>query len=326
MPIDLPDYAKATETDFSSVPVIDISKHDDLATLGAALVSAAQTSGFFYVAGHGVDQAMVEAAFAAARRFFALPEEEKAQIAVQTDQRGWMAQGMTRLEGSRTHDAKEVFFWGWEIEATDPDLALPLVACNRWPDDFCPGLRRDVTPYYLSIVGLGRQLMSALALGLGKDARFFDAAYEKPLARGQLVYYPAMSSEDVEAGRFGAAAHTDFGALTILKQDDVGGLQVRNRAGTWISAPPIPDTFVCNIGDLLEQWTNGRLVSTPHRVLNTAGHDRFSIPVFFDPSSATVIDPADFAEPDEALAFPPISAGAHISGRNKKNFSQYEKR
>ena len=107
-------------------------------------------------------------------------------------------------------------------------------------------------------------------------------------------------------------------------QDNNGGLQVQNKAGDWIAAPPIDGTFVCNIGDLLEQWTNGRLVSTKHRVLNVSKHDRYSIPIFFDPNSKTIIDPADFAG-DAPLAYEAKTAGEHILARNKKNFGQYSK-
>ena len=322
---DLPAYAQVRAVDFSGIPVVDVQGFSDPAAIGAALVDAATTTGFFYISGHDVPADLTQGAFAAAKAFFARPEAQKASVAVDQNHRGWMAQGMTRLEGSKTFDAKEVFFWGRDIAPDDPDIGQPLVAGNQWPETVDPGLRQGIAPYYAAVVDLGRNLMSALALGLGKPADFFTAAYDKPLARGQLVYYPRMDQAALDAGRFGAAEHTDFGALTILKQDDVGGLQVKNRAGDWIAAPPIPDTFVCNIGDLLERWTNGRLISTPHRVLNTAGVDRFSIPIFFDPASGALIDPSDFAAPNEALLHPPVTAGAHIAGRNRKNFSQYSK-
>lgn len=305
-----PDYARARQVDFNEIPILDANALDP-----AQLLKIAQQVGFFYLNGHGISDNRIEAAFTAAENFFAQPETDKAQIAVDTDQRGWMAQGMTTLEGSATHDAKEVFFWGWETAPFDPDIDLPMVAVNRWP----PGLRAPVMSYYFEVVDLGRKVLSALAEGLGKSPDFFEPAYEKPLARGQLVYYPPVDEDDLAAQRFSAAEHTDFGVLTMLMQDDTGGLQVKNRAGDWIDAPPIPGTFVCNIGDLLEHWTGGQLVSTPHRVINMSGQARFSIPIFCDPGSATLIDPADFGGQGDA-----ITAGDYIAGKNRRNFTQYE--
>ena len=112
--------------------------------------------------------------------------------------------------------------------------------------------------------------------------------------------------------------------LTILQQDSLGGLQVLNRSGDWIEAMPIEDTFVCNIGDLLERWTNGRLVSTRHRVLNRSGRSRYSIPIFCDPASDAVVDPRDFDAQADIEALPPIEAGAYIMGKNRRNFSHYD--
>ena len=111
--------------------------------------------------------------------------------------------------------------------------------------------------------------------------------------------------------------------LTILQQDNLGGLQVLKRSGDWIEAMPIEGTFVCNIGDLLERWTNGKLVSTRHRVLNRSGKSRFSIPIFCDPASDTIVDPRDFDKQANIEELPPIKAGAYIMDKNHRNFSHY---
>ena len=131
-----------------------------------------------------------------------------------------------------------------------------------------------------------------------------------------------MNAEDIAQNRLGAAAHTDFGVLTVLMQDMQGGLQVRNPAGDWIEAPPVQGTLVCNIGDLLERWTGGRLTSTVHRVINRNPTSRYSIPVFCDPASETPIDPRDFGVSGNAENI--ISAGEYIMGRNTKNFGHYK--
>ena len=322
-----PSYAKAQSVDQDLIPVIDLSGRDHLETrrdLAQKLVETAENSGFFYISHHGIPKAICEAAFNASRQFFALDHGVKSKITVDQNQRGWMAQGLTNLEGSATHDAKEVFFWGLDIDKDDATLkaGAPLVALNQWPQDDAPFLKDNILPYYHAVLDLGRDILSLLAEGLGQSPDFFAKAYEKPLGRGQLVYYPAMDGDDHKAERFGAAAHSDFGVLTILMQDDLGGLQIKSADGGWIEAPPIPDTFVCNIGDLLEMWTNNRLTSTLHRVINTSPKSRFSIPVFCDPASMTVINPQDF---DPAASADQITtAGAYISGKNRKNFAHYK--
>ena len=321
------DYAAARTTAFQDIPVIDVSSlgRDPDATLriGETLVRTARDVGFFYIAGHGLDPAKRKAAFDASARFFALPERDKATVHVDQNQRGWMGQGMTHLEGANTHDAKEVFFWGWETLPDDPDYqaGVPMVAPNQWPDEAAPWLRAAVSDYYADVISLGQSLMGALAAGLGAKPDVFQGHYEKPLARGQLVYYPPAQNRDTQEMRFGAAAHTDFGALTILAQDDSGGLQVQNTDGDWIEAPPVENSFVCNIGDLLQMWTGGTLKSTPHRVINRSDGARYSIPVFFDPASTALIDPQDLGYERDG---PVTTAGEHIQRRNSRNFTQYK--
>ena len=326
---DTPDYATARRVDFSEIPVIDLSAMntpEGEARIAETLVKTASEIGFFYVSGHGISTSLSEGAMAASRAFFALDEDAKREIAIDSHQRGWMAQGLANLEGAATHDAKEVFFWGREVTADDADViaGLPLVHPNQWPDHTAPFLRAGILAYYEAVMALGLRILTCLAKGLGADPDIFVHAYDRPLGRGQLVYYPALGAADVAAQRFGAAEQSDFGALTILQQDNLGGLQVRNRSDEWIEAMPIENTFVCNIGDLLERWTNGRLVSTPHRVLNRSGMSRFSIPIFCDPSSDAMVDPRDFDPKADINHLPPIAAGAYVASKNRKNFSHYE--
>jgi len=320
-------FASAKSTSFEEIPVIDISgmkTEKGFIQIAEQMAVTAKKVGFFYIKGHEISPILVEQAFAASRRFFNLPLSKKLSISVDKNQRGWMNLGMAKLEGSKTHDAKEVFFWGWDVQANDPDVraGIPMVFPNQWPDRVAPFLRRDLAPYYYKVVSLGRSILSLLAFGLGKPKDFFVTAYEKPLARGQLVCYPPMSREDEKQERFGAASHTDFGVLTILLQDMQGGLQVLNQSGHWIEAPPIEGSLICNIGDLLERWTNGELISTKHRVINRNKKPRYSIPIFCDPSSQTIIDPADFSS--VINHYEKITAGEHIANRNRRNFTQYK--
>ena len=145
-----------------------------------------------------------------------------------------------------------------------------------------------------------------MALGLDGDPKIFTSADDKPPGPGQFVNHPVLEQTDAEAERFGALAHTDFGVLTFLLQDNLGGLQVLNSAGTWIEAAPFAYTLVCNIGNPLELWTNGQLISTRYRVINRSLRARFSIPIFCDPASETMVNPRDFDRNADTEALPGV--------------------
>ena len=323
------DFARAETIGASMIPVIDVSgamTGTDIQSVANAIYKAATDHGFFYISGHGISQDLLDQAFAVSRDFFALPAQSKQSVAVGTHQRGWMAQGMSHLAGAATHDLKEVFFWGTETAANDPDILAnkPLVAVNQWPSETFPRLKEELLPYYGAVCNAARHVMAAIAVSLEQKPDFFDGCYEKPLARGQLVYYPPSTAADEAEQRFGVAPHTDFGVLTLLLQDNSGGLQVRSKSGDWIEAPPIPGTLVCNIGDLLARWSNNRFASTVHRVINRTANARYSIPVFFDPHTDTIIDPVDLGVSKLKSEYDPVTAGQHISSRNKKSFSHYK--
>ncbi|WP_299414177.1 2-oxoglutarate and iron-dependent oxygenase domain-containing protein [uncultured Sulfitobacter sp.] len=323
------DYAAALSVGPDALPIIDVGPAidgTDVEAVAAQIYDAATTSGFFYISGHGIPPAMMRAAFDVARDFFDQPVAVKESVAVNRDQRGWMATGMSTLQGAATHDLKEVFFWGAETAADDPDVlaSKPLVAVNQWPDGSYPRLRADLTPYYDAVCVVAGRVIGALARSLDLPLDFFAPAYEKPLARGQLVYYPPSTTADDAVQRFGVAPHTDFGVLTFLLQDMNGGLQVRLKSGEWVEALPIEGTIVCNIGDLLARWSNDRFASTLHRVINRSGRARYSIPVFFDPHTDTIIDPRDLGVAQADCLYPAVRAGEHIAGRNRKSFAQFK--
>jgi len=310
------------------LPVIDLSSAsspEDRKEIGKQLVALVETIGFFYVVGHGIDPTLLKNAFDSSREFFSLSEDQKQIIAVNQAQRGWMRKGLTRLEGSASADVKEVFFWGREVSEDDPDVLqkLPLVSPNQWPEQVLPNFKANILEYYQAVMALGSSLLECIAYGLDKNPEVFREKYTKPLGRGQLVYYPPISADDLACNSYSAAPHTDFGVLTILLQDSLGGLQVRHQNGEWIDVPPIEGSFICNIGDLLERWTNGKLKSTIQRVLDTSGKDRLSIPVFFNPNSDAWIDPRDFETSQNERILSPVKAGEYISGKNHRNFLHY---
>ena len=310
------------------LPVIDLSSAsspEDRKEIGKQLVALVETIGFFYVVGHGIDPTLLKNAFDSSREFFSLTEDQKQTIAVNQAQRGWMRKGLTRLEGSASADVKEVFFWGREVSKNDPDVLqkLPLVSPNQWPELVLPNFKANILEYYQAVMVLGSSLLECIAYGLDQNPEVFRQKYTKPLGRGQSVYYPPISADELACNSYSAAPHTDFGVLTILLQDSLGGLQARHQNGEWFDVPPIEGSFICNIGDLLERWTNGRLKSTMHRVLNTSGKERLSIPVFFDPNSDAWIDPQDFETSKDESLLPPVKAGEYISNKNQQNFLHY---
>ena len=315
-------YASARSIDVDAIPVIDIGalrggSVGAVAEVADRIGHASASVGFFYVRNHGIDPGLRETALAAAKRFFALPAEVKARVAVDGRHRGFMAPGGARMHETARADLKESFNWALEVAADDPDVLSgdkPLLGANNWPDGDLPELRPALYAYYLAACDVGRDLMRAFAVGLGAEDGFFAPRFTKPIARGSALYYPPQPPQ-MGAEQFGVGAHTDYGCLTLLWQDEVGGLQVQGRDGEWVTAHPIPDTLVVNVGDLLARWSNDRFVSTPHRVVNASGRERYSMAVFFDPNYEALVDPRDFPGLDEAPRYAPIVAGDHVKAR-----------
>jgi isopenicillin N synthase-like dioxygenase len=270
------------------LPVIDVSSlvADDapIGDVATEIDRACREFGFFYVEGHGVDEDLQQAMDAAAREFFALPEADKAEIGMARGGLAW--RGWFPFEGELTSgraDRKEGIYFGAELPARDPRVlrGTPLHGANLFPPQV-PALRTTVLPFLDAMTALGHRLLRGMAVGLGLDPGWFHQHLTAdPLILFRIFRYPP------EAGltdpNWGVAEHTDYGLLTMLRQDASGGLQVHAPDG-WIEAPPIPGTFVCNLGDMLERMTGGRYRSTPHRVRNPGDDDRLSFPFFFDPA------------------------------------------
>ena len=314
-------------TDFTRIPVIDVSAlaRDDASAARRVADDIRRASidvGFFYVTGHGVPHDLVRATQMAAKYFFRLPDAAKQAIKVNAAHRGYVPFAQTTQPGRKRPDLKESFNFAFpftpdQIEAC---AGCTLVGMNQWPHDE-PLFREVLEDYYRAVFELGQQILQGFALALQLPRDFFRSRYRSPLVRARLLHYPPQV-ESVDDGQYGAAEHTDYGTITILWQDDVGGLQVKNRAGAWIDAPTIGDTFVINIGDMLARWSNDLFVSTPHRVVNASGRERFSIPVFYDPDYDTVVEClANCATLDNPARYPAIVAGDYITGRYDDTYS-----
>jgi isopenicillin N synthase-like dioxygenase len=278
----------------SHVPVIDVH---DLAANGngkfaaAAIGKACRETGFFYVTGHGVSSSLQESLEELSREFFSQPLETKLTIRMALGGRAW--RGYFRVGDELTSgkpDLKEGLYFGKELDACDPLVraATPLHGPNLFPEH-PSALREAVLAYMDALTTLGHRLIAGISLSLGLEEDFFARhGTAQPLVLFRIFNYPPPQ----DVSQWGVGEHTDYGLLTILKQDDTGGLEVKSRSG-WIAAPPIPNTFICNIGDMLDRMTKGHYRSTPHRVRNATPRNRLSFPFFFDPNFFARMQPIE---------------------------------
>jgi isopenicillin N synthase-like dioxygenase len=275
-------------SEFSHVPVIDVAplvnRTAERVRTAEEIGRACRESGFFYVVNHGVEPALCERLEALSREFFSRTEPEKMQIAMSRGGRAWRGYFPVGHElTSGRPDRKAGLYFGAELPLDHPAVraGTPLHGANLFPA--IPGFRETVLCYLDSLTTLGHALMSGISRGLGLDERYFEQRYyQDPLILFRIFHYPQSAAGRAGEPAWGVGEHTDYGLLTILWQDDTGGLQVKSRS-RWIDAPPIPGSFLCNIGDMLERLTRGVYRSTPHRVLNSSPRDRLSFPFFFDP-------------------------------------------
>jgi isopenicillin N synthase-like dioxygenase len=286
------------------IPVIDVEallggSGAQVAAVGRQMREAAERIGFFYVRGHGVPSALIREVDATARRFFSSPLEQKLRVEPIDRHRGYLKMGEAKMYEKARPDLKESFIWGIDVGEDDPDYQAgnPMMGPNRWPD-WMPEMRPVLNAYLDAAHECARRLLRALAVSLDAPEDTFTRKFAKPISRGTLVWYPPQPV-DADARQYGVAPHTDYGVITLLHQDPVGGLQVATRRGEWVMAHPIPDTLVINSGDLMGRWSNDTFRSNPHRVINSSGRERLSIAVFVDPDYDTPIIPvtAPGAEP-----------------------------
>jgi len=319
------------------LPVIDLtgfSTSEAVRRAVAARVGAAcRMHGFFYVSGHGVDPGLIERLERLSRGFFSLPLPEKMRIAMAHGGRAWRGYFPVGNElTSGLPDRKEGIYLGTELPADHPLVraGTPVHGPNLFPA--IDGFRVTVLDYIAAVTRLGHSLIGAIALSLDLPQDYFASRYTaEPLILFRIFNYPAPAHSLV--GEWGVGEHTDYGLLTMLLQDANGGLEVKSN-GRWIDAPPLPGTFVCNIGDMLDRMTRGLYRSNPHRVRASARNDRLSFPLFFDPNFFAAVAPiAELAhlqiEDDRATRWDGASVhafsgmyGDYLIGKISKVFPQ----
>jgi isopenicillin N synthase-like dioxygenase len=282
----------------NKVPVIDVSNlranPDAAPAVAREIGSACRDVGFFYIVGHGISLTLQQELETLSQRFFALSEPEKLEIAMDRGGRAW--RGYFPVGGELTSgkpDVKEGIYFGIELGPDHPMVKakVPLHGANLFPRQI-PELKKVVLEYMQAMTELGHILMAGIAQSLDLEADYFARRYTAdPLTLFRIFNYPVPAADSAEL--WGVGEHTDYGVLTILKQDASGGLEVKTALG-WLAAPPIANAFVCNIGDMLDRMTGGYYRSTPHRVRNASGRQRLSYPFFFDPNFNVEVKAIDF--------------------------------
>ena len=300
----------------SAIPVLDLHAPD----IETAFRNAYREVGFAYLIGHGITPVLRDALFAASKAFHALPEPQKREIEVDHSHRGYIPMAAstdvnsTLAEVSKPNQSSSFMMMREDaVASSDVYLSGP----NKWPD--MPEFRTTLDQYHHEMCKLGHQMMQIAFRAIEAPSSAIKM-FDTPTTWLRLLHYPpasAMRPDDL----YGSAPHTDFGALTFLATDEVGGLQVLSPKGDWIDVPPRADAFVVNVGDMLHRMSNGLLRSTPHRVINTTGRERYSCPFFYDPHVSATIEPLIGTQNPK---FEPLNFGAFLRSELEASYDAHK--
>ena len=298
--IRLMDYPDSTE----EIPTFDIAAYLNGEPGGreraaAKLREISTTVGFFYLKGHGIPPDLIESVFAQSRRFHALPIETKKALPY-FDVGGFKSGYQPCQEDDYQHTNVNIISsakpnlvakFGINREGGSGGLSMTEADCqvrvNIWPDNL-PGFKETLLAYHASIESLGRRFLPLWATSLGLPSDYFDRFFATPHLTMNLLHYPPQ--KQIGERQYGFAPHTDNSLMTFLVQHEVPGLAVRMPSGHWRAVDVVPGTLLVNTGNLIVRWTNNQYLSTKHRVINANGVERYSIPVFFGPSSDALIE------------------------------------
>jgi isopenicillin N synthase-like dioxygenase len=281
------------------IPVIDYGPYfagtpGALERLAAEVAHACENVGFFYASNHGVPDALIDRAFAASRRFHALPLAEKLALKLNENNIGYLpinasVQGASTVHKATKPNQNESFSVSHDRGPGHPDLIAgkPLRGGNQWPAGL-PGIRADMMAYFAALGAMCDRMLPPFAVALGLPHDFFAPFFANEAhAVVRFLHYPPQQA--IEENTFGQAPHTDNSFMTALARTDVPGLAVRLPSGEWFAPPVIPGTFLINLGNIMRRWSNDRFRSTPHGVLNESGSDRYSIAYFYSPNPDSAI-------------------------------------
>ena len=273
------------------VPIIDLrggvfTTSEEKTAVALEISEACKQAGFFYIVNHGVEAGAVEDMFRAAHQFFDLPAEAKEEVSLKKMGhlfRGYLPSFHKGEDPNLKENLQEAFQIHRELPADDPDYlaGLPLHGPNPWPSAM-PDLRQRMLAYQAKMEKLGKTLLSLMEIGLGLPEHHFDQYFRKSMPMLRLLHYPPQRPDE-SGEHIGTRGHTDTGVITILAQDEVGGLEVLLKSGEWVTAPPVKGSYIINLGEVMKSWTDGVFSATPHRVINRYGKERYSVPYFVNP-------------------------------------------
>ena len=307
------------------IPKIDISEIEEKEfsrTLLQDFFSAYNKYGFGYIINHGIEKTLIEQLFQVSKQFHSQPLSEKMRVALDHNHRGYIAINTSTDVNSKLADVKkpnqsESYMMMREDKSELPDVYLS--GPNQWPK--LENFKEVLEKYTCNMTKLGRNLMRLALLSSGVKDLSVMQSLDTPTIWLRLLHYPPISKNS-PSDLYGSAPHTDFGCLTILAQDEIGGLQVQTREGEWIDVPKLEGSFVVNVGDMLSRYTNGLLRSTPHRVINKSGKERFSCPFFFDPHTNAVVQPLKGTGKPK---FSPINFGEFLREELEASYEKHKK-
>jgi isopenicillin N synthase-like dioxygenase len=317
------------------IPVLDVGptlagEPGAQAALAKDVAQACADTGFLVITNHGISQALIDDAFAAASDFFDLPEQRKLALKVGDLNIGYLPYGAQIIRTSKINNntkpnLSESFYIVTDLPADDPKIMSgdPLFGLNRWPAEM-PSFKVRALRYFEAMRPLATKFISAIATSLDLPADYFERDFQDPTITLRLIRYP--SQENAENNQFGFAPHIDTSFLTFLAQSALPGLEIRTPEGTWVKPPAIPGTFVVNTGEMMARYSNDRYTPTPHRVINANNALRHAIPFFYGPSLNAVIGPVDTCVTIEKPSrYEPLLYADHRRKLNLTNFDHRRK-
>ncbi|KAL4889432.1 putative oxidoreductase [Aspergillus ambiguus] len=292
---------------------------------------ACEEFGFFQLVNHAIPSDLQQSILKQSREFFNLPIgiKEKYSKDIGGFNRGYERLRAQNFEKRTKGDLKEGFYLGKNLPLDDPYVVARKFGQgpNKYPEEVSdPELfQRAMEEYHASLSSLAMGILQILARTLDLNEDTFTDFCQHPVAVLRLLHYPSQDPDASEIER-GIGAHTDFGAITILLQDEIGGLQVWNNVSSqWADVTPVPGAYVVNLGNMMMRWTNDRYLSNLHRVINKSGKERFSVPFFFSGNPNYVIRCLPSCEDvKEGARYPPISVEEWMTGRYADTYGTSE--
>ncbi|MBI1774389.1 MAG: isopenicillin N synthase family oxygenase [Proteobacteria bacterium] len=314
------------------IPILDLGpylagKPNALEQTAAELRYAFENIGFYFIVNHGVERALVDQTFEAARRFHARSMEEKIKLRFDEHTIGYLPIGGSTIRQSKLNAANkpnqnESYFIKRDLPADHPDVIAkrPFRGMNHWPANL-PGFRETALAYTAALEGLAQRLLPLYAVALGLKKDWFKAAFTDPMFTQMMIHYPRQEAE--RENEFGLAPHTDTSFMTLLAQNRVPGLAIRMPTGRWVDAPHVADSFLVNGGDIMRRWTNERFLATPHRVVNRSGEERYAIPFFIDCNYNWRMECIPTCQgPGNPARYEPITYADYIGWSRNLNYAQ----